>query len=93
MRVEADRLRTLRRRHNHLVSVLEEGKLPPLSGARARIAAAIGALSWVLQELDEVPPELHSHTIKVMKESLVKYLKSEVSTNRCSLRSASIAIT
>ncbi len=74
-RVEAQRLRTLRRRHDYLVRRLEEDDGAPASAQRDYLQAELGALSWALQELDEVRPELHSHTIKVVKAALVTEMR------------------
>lgn len=72
---EAQRLKTLRRRRDYLVRRLEQDEGNPGSSHRQHLAAELGALSWALQELDEIRPELHAHTIKVVKMSVAAEMR------------------
>ena len=75
MKPEAGRLRTLRRRRDYLVQQLEDDAGDPGTRKRDHLRAEASALTWAIQELQEVEPELHAHTIKVVKESLAKHLR------------------
>jgi hypothetical protein len=76
MRPEAKRLRTLRRRRDYLVTLLEDAG-NPVTRQRDHLLAEVNALTWALQELEDIRPELHSHTIKVVKDMLVHRLRAE----------------
>jgi hypothetical protein len=75
-RPENNRLRTLRRRLAHLVRLLDEDQGKPGTSQRDYLLAEVTALTWAIQELEDVRPELHAHTVKVVKETLVKHLRS-----------------
>lgn len=77
MKYAADRLRTLRRRHKYLIRQIEEDTGEPGTAKRHHLLAEASALGWAIQELDDFRPELHSHTIKVVKEALVTHLRNK----------------